>query len=88
MKILALAVILISLSACATTPKYSEQECRAKVSALEAKASAAWSEAGSDKTAMARAAEVAADSAKQAADLDNGPCKSPSKHSEGRALKL
>ena len=89
MKVLGFFGFVLVLTSCATPAKPTAAECAAKYDALRVKAEQAWAQTDhSDKDAMAKAAEVAAQSAQDAVDLSSGACKQFDQSKPGKALKM
>ena len=89
MKALGVICAALLLGSCTTSAHLTASECQAKYDALQAKSSEAWLQADhGNKDSIAKAAEVAADSAQQAADLSAGQCKQFDRSKPGRARQL
>ena len=89
MKYFAIVFLSLGIASGSANHKLSASQCSSQQEALQAKAAEAQKNVDpSDHAAMMRAAAVAADSARAAADLDNGPCKAYSNQPHGRFLKM
>ena len=89
MKFIAIIWAVLLLTSCASSPQLTASQCQAQYDALQSTAKQAWSDVDrSDKDAIAKATEVAADSARKAADLSIGPCKKYDQSKPGEPLQI